>query len=208
MNLTKIRWCIFVSLWLASWPLYTAAQQPTWEKQMIAGGTAKEKGNLPEAEKQLRAALETAKKFQTPDQRTATNLNNLGEVLHLLGRYSEAEQHFGHALGIMEKTHGPNHSGIAMILNNIAGLKSSQGQYAEAEPIYKRAMGISQKAFGPDHLRVALGLNNLSHLYRKLGRYAEVEPLMKRSLKILEKAVGPNHPHVATVLGTLADTDM
>jgi tetratricopeptide (TPR) repeat protein len=131
-------------------------------------------------------------------------LNNLGVVLRVETKYSEAEPLYKRALAIDEKALRPDHPDVAIRLNNLASLYHDQGKYSEAEPLYKRALAIDEKALGPDHPTVATYLNNLAGLYDSQGKYAEAEPLYKRALAILEKALGPDHPNVAMNLNKLA----
>jgi tetratricopeptide (TPR) repeat protein len=79
----------------------------------------------------------------------------------------------------MQKTLGPNHPDVAVLLGNLAGLNRAQGRYADAEPLFKRALKIREKALGPDHPEVAVSLNDLADLYRAQGHYADAEPLCK-----------------------------
>ena len=88
------------------------------------------------------------------------------------------------ALGIHEKTLGPEHPSVGTSLNNLAGLYQSQGRSAEAEPLYQRALRTHEKALGPEHPSVGTSLNNLAGLYQSQGRNAEAEPLYRRALGI------------------------
>ncbi len=92
---------------LALWPTYTSAQGGLWETYMAAATKAYQQGNYPEAEKQLGAALKESEGFGPQDPRLATNLNNLGELYRLQGRYAEAEQHYKWALAVLEKALRP-----------------------------------------------------------------------------------------------------
>ena len=94
---------------LALWPTYTSAQGGLWETYMAAATKAYQQGNYPEAEKQLGAALKESEGFGPQDPRLATNLNNLGELYRLQGRYAEAEQHYKWALAVLEKALRPAH---------------------------------------------------------------------------------------------------
>jgi len=134
----------------------------------------------------------------------ADSLKQLAELYKAQGKYGEAEPLHKHALAIVEKALGPDHSYVATSLNNLAALYDTQGQYAQAEPFYKRALAIFEKALGPDHPLVATSLNNLAAFYATQSQYAQAEPLYKRALPIFEKALGPDHPDVAASLNNLA----
>src|SRR5262249_1004110 len=124
----------------------------------------------------------------------ALSLNNLGELYHAQGRYSDAEPLYKRSLATREKALGPDHPDVAVSLNNLAELYRTQGRYSDAEPLWKRALAIYEKALGPDHPDVGLSLSNLAALYTHQGRYADAEPLLKRGLAIREKRSVPIIP--------------
>src|ERR1700694_3122395 len=105
-------------------------------------------------------------------------------ALYSQGNYRQATIIMGQALGVAEKTFGPDHPDVATTLNNLALLYKAQGQYAQAEPLYKRSLAIREKALGPDHPDVAVSLENMALLYRKAGREKEAEALEKRAAAI------------------------
>jgi MYXO-CTERM domain-containing protein len=134
----------------------------------------------------------------------ATSLNGLAGLYRAQGRYGEAEQTLGRALGIVEKALGAQHPNVAVSLTGLAGVYGLQGRYGEAEQLYVRALGIWEKELGAQHSNVAIGLNGLGDLYWVQGRYKEAEPLLVRALGIWEKALGAQHPNVAMSLNSLA----
>jgi len=98
-------------------------------------------GQYSEATNVAKEALKVAENTFGPDHpRTATSLNNLGEVYRAQGRYAEAEPLYKRALEIGEKAFGPNHSQVATFLNNLGEVYRAKGKYAEDEPLYKRAL--------------------------------------------------------------------
>jgi tetratricopeptide (TPR) repeat protein len=106
-------------------------------------------------------------------------LNWLAYYLKQVAQYAEAEPLYERAIAIGEKTLGPEHPDLAIMLNNLALLYSVQGKYDEAEPLLKRAFAIDEKALGPEDPGLAIDLNNLAELYLNQGKYAEAEPLFK-----------------------------
>ncbi len=108
MTTTKLKSLLVGLVCLALWPAYTSAQGGLWETYMAAATKAFQQGNYPEAEDQLGAALKEAEGFGPQDPRLATNLNNLGELYRLQGRYAEAEPLNKRALAIREKALGPD----------------------------------------------------------------------------------------------------
>ena len=51
-----------------------------------------------------------------------TNPRQLGSLYQVQGRYADAEPLYKRALAINEKTYGPEHPDVAMVLNNLASL--------------------------------------------------------------------------------------
>ena len=104
------------------------------------------------------------------------------------------------ALAIGEKTLGPEHLHVGIILKNLADLYKNQERYTEAEPLYQRALAIHEKVQGPEHPDVASSLNDLADLYRTQGQYMQAALLYQRALAISEKSLGPEHPTTLTIL--------
>ena len=74
-----------------------------------------------------RRALTIWEKTWGPDHpNVAASLNNLAELYHAQGRYTEAQTLYRLALGIWEKTLGPEHPNVTACLNNIEQLRNVQ----------------------------------------------------------------------------------
>ena len=102
------------------------------------------------------------------------------------------------ALGIDEKSYGPEHPDVARDLNNLAQLLKATNRLGEAEALMRRALGIDEKSYGPEHPDVAIRLNNLAQLFQDTNRLTEAEPLSRRQLQIFAgcgRRTGHEHPH-------------
>lgn len=143
----------------------------------------------------------------------------------------EAEALRKRALEIAEKTYGPDHPEVAVVVGRLAG------QYPyhppSAEPLRRRALAIDVAALGPDHPRIADDLAALASSLQEwdysqvLGagtmvpdgrggfviempepppnRSAEVQELLERALAVAEVAYGAEHPALVATLCELAD---
>lgn len=131
-------------------------------------------------------------------------MSQLATFLHGNALWTEAEPLMRGALAIGEKSHGNDHSAVAVLLNNLAQLLKATNRLDEAEPLMRRALAITETSRGNDHPTVATGLNNLALLLQDTNRLDEAEALMRRALAINEKGYGSNHPTVATHLNNLA----
>ena len=67
---------------------------------------------------------------------------NLGKLYLSQGRYDDAEAKLKAALLTREKTSGPNHADVALILNCMAELYTRQRRVGEAERSLVRALAI------------------------------------------------------------------
>ena len=70
-----------------------------------------------------------------------------------LNRVPEAEEFYKRAITISERTRGPNHPDVAVVLNNMSVMYRSVGRYREAEAAIKRAITIQEEARGRDDSR-------------------------------------------------------
>jgi tetratricopeptide (TPR) repeat protein len=122
-------------------------------------------------------------------------------------RLSEAEPLMKRALGIDEKSYGPEHPDVARDLNNLALLLHDTNRLGEAEPLYRRALAIDEKSYGPEHPKVAIRLNNLASLLKDTNRLSEAEPLSRRQLRIFVEfghRTGHEHPHFRPAINNYA----
>jgi tetratricopeptide (TPR) repeat protein len=136
---------------------------------------------------------------------TARLMNDLGVYWLARGQFRTAEPLIRRALGIGERSHGPDHPHVATYLSNLANLLRATGRMSEAEPLIRRALAIDERSYGPDHPDVARDLNDLAELLKYTNRLSEAEPLLRRALAIDERSLGPDHPDVARDLNDLAE---
>ncbi len=119
---------------------------------------------------------------------------------------SEAHPLYLHALDIIAKVYGTNHSRYATSLNNLAQSYYSMGQYAEAEPLYREALEIIAKTQGINHPHYPISLDSLALLYHSMGKYIEAETLYREAIEIKSKVFGINHHIYAVSLNNLAQS--
>jgi len=169
-----------------------------------------ERGEFQDYQKEQELAIEYLSKAVELQQKLglekelASSLNNLAQLYHSQGRYSEAESLYRQALALKRKLLGQEHPDVATSLNNLAGLYESQGRYSEAEPLHSQALALRRKLLGEEHLDVASSLNNLGLFYNSQGKYSEAEPLYSQALTLTRRLLGEEHPDVATILNNLA----
>lgn len=169
------------------------------------GHYAYERARYAETDSYVRHALKIAESILGPNHAlTALSLNNLAQLLTILGRLDEAEPLHQRALDIRERLLGPDYPSTAESLNNFAFLLLNKGENSEAEPLFRRAIAIDEQTLGPDHPNLISGLNNLATVLQRQGKHVEAESLFRRALDICEQALEPNHPLTGNSLNNLA----
>ena len=149
----------------------------------------------PEAETQLKAALEIRERTLGPDHAdTLISASTLAELYMTRANFSAAEELLVKTLATREKTLGPTHPDTLESVSALATFYWDSGDYAAAEPLRKRSHVEREKTLGADHPDTLLAVGDLARLYWAMGNYAESEPLLKKALAGREKTLGPDHP--------------
>jgi tetratricopeptide (TPR) repeat protein len=164
-----------------------------------------ERGNLGEAEKMYKWALEGYKKARDPDYRSILyTINNLGLLYANQGKLADAEKMYQQALEGHEKTCCPNHTTLDTI-NNLGLLYANQGKLADAEKMFHQALEGYKKAYGPDHTSTLDAINNLGNLYANQEKLADAEKMFHQALEGYEKAYGPDHTSTLATVNNLGN---
>ena len=174
-------------------------RDPLVEAELLhnLGGVAHARGHaaagIPLAERgtRLRARALGARH---PD--VARDLNALGALYHLAGRYGDADHAWRQALGVFEDFYGPDHFEVAMTCANLAVLRGDLGRFPDAEALGWRALGILQDLLGPGDAEVGLTMLNLATAIWRQGRVGEAALLVTRASAILAARLPAGHPHV------------
>lgn len=172
---------------------------------LVLADVLRERGNLAEAEAQVRSALalqEASLGKDHPD--IALTLTSAANLLLQSGQLDQAEPLLRRALAMETRALGKDHPRVASVLHPLAVLLIKRGRHAEAEPLLRRALAIQEAA--PEQLAgdVTAGRLNLAALLMNLGRYAEAEQQLRRALTLAESSLGSEHTQVARAHGHLA----
>jgi len=109
-------------------------------------------------------------------------LNNRASSLRHDGKYQDAEVLYKRALAIAEKSFGPNHIDVALIITNLADLYDTElGRSREAEELWQRAIDIYDKL---KHPKVVHPLDNLAGSLDSRGEHSRALKLIRRSTEI------------------------
>ena len=125
----------------------------------------------------------------------ARDLNALGALYHLAGRFADAARAYRRALAVFENTYGPDHFEVAMTCANLAVLHGDQG-FAQAESLGRRSLRILTAVLGPQDAEVGLTMLNLATAVAGQGRTAEAAALSARARAILAARLPAGHPHL------------
>src|SRR3954467_14494018 len=120
------------------------------------------------------------------------------------GNYGEAEEVFRKALVLAERTLGPDHPDLILLLNDLTRLYLKQSAYGLAEPLLLRLLDL-KRSKGENHPEVATVLASLATVRQGLGRHESAEQLWRRVVEIREHTLAPNHLATAIALEHLSD---
>ena len=136
--------------------------------------------------------------------------NELASLLRLATQKQEAgdeagaEEFFRKALEMADRTLGPDHPELMLLLTDLTRLHLRKSAFSAAEPLLLRMLEM-KRAKGEDHPEVATVLANLANVRQALGRHESAEQLWRRVLDIRERTLAPNHFAIATALERLGD---
>jgi tetratricopeptide (TPR) repeat protein len=141
-------------------------------------------------------ALKIAEAAYGPEHpEVASDVSNLGGVLHDQGDLAGARACYERALKIGEATYGPDHPNVAACVNNLGSVLRDQGELAGARACCERALKIDEAAYGRDHPTVAIRVNNLGGVLKALGDLPGARACAERALGIFRKFLGEGHPN-------------
>ena len=115
------------------------------------------------------------------------------------GNDAEAEEFLRKALEIGDRTVGPDHPDMILLLNDLTRIYLKQSAYASAEPLLLRLLEM-KRSKGEDHPEAATVMASLATVRQALGRHESAEQLWRRVLEIRERTLAPNHFAIATAL--------
>ncbi len=127
---------------------------------------------------------------QTAVQR-ARDLNDLGEIFYVSGRYRSAWTAFTSAMVLYIGEGMENSAEAIQVMSNLGLLYHSSGRFSQAEKITLETMEKRQQYSG-DLPGMGASYNNLGVLYKDMGRYTESEEYMEKAVNTIREAHGAN----------------
>jgi serine/threonine-protein kinase len=158
-----------------------------------------------EAEPLMREALDLRRGADPTSPETAQALNNLGELLRVMGRTDEAAPLLTASVAMREWLLGPTHPDLAGSLNNLGQLHLVRGNAADAIAVLTRALKILGP-LGEEHPTYGLTLNNLAAAEFNAGNLRRAEELFRQTLELRRRTMPASHPTIAQGLHNVAGT--
>jgi serine/threonine protein kinase/tetratricopeptide (TPR) repeat protein len=168
--------------------------------------------HLPECERAIRRSIALYQELvdhspSVPEywKGLAITHGNLGELLHDVGQWAEAELMSRRAVEIAEKLaavspSAPNYrSLLAWSLDNLATSLRRKEHSRELEQLYRRVIDLDEKS-AADSPSVPGYRTHLAKIYGNMGahlvedgRWAEAEPLLRRAVALSERLTAESH---------------
>lgn len=172
---------------------------PGWNPShaLIRGHLAealRNRGDLPAAEVQYRAALDESERHYGPAHRNIrVMLTNLGGVLNEQAKFDEAVPVLARAAALGERFGGPGDMGLRVARNNLANALAETGMHDQArtlrEDIHRDAVAES----GPDHPFTLMTSVNLAEQYLLDGNGPGARALAMQTADRAARVLGPTH---------------
>lgn len=160
-------------------------------------------GQLEEATRCLKWAVELMEKLPQCGQELAVAYNNLTVLYYGLGNEREAMQCISRAIREYEKLPAEEQMWWGTVLNSLAGLLYGEGEYVRALELYRRSARCIRRFFGENE-EYGYTCQNMRWVYEKLGDREGVVWALRQAEKAYRKVYGPKHIRTRTVVDDLA----
>ncbi len=117
--------------------------------------------------------------------RIAETKADLAMVLRNDGRPELAIPLYLEATAALQKSRGPFHPSVGIVIGNYGGMLAELGRHSQAELAHRQALEIHRRSFGKKHARVALALNALGFSLQHQQRVEEAEHAFRDALDAL-----------------------
>ena len=157
-----------------------------WKQTMSRALAAREHGDVKEAERWFRRALEVA---ESARERASAH-GNLGGFYLEQRQFDEAREHLEVAIERSAEYFGPSHRRTLSWKVNAVALDVMAGEYARGLTTATALLEAQQATMSPDHEELAVTHALMGFALRGLGRYAEALPHDEEALRIRRKVYG------------------
>ncbi len=152
-------------------------------------------GEYPEAETQLRRALELMRREAGNQHADTLRVSlDLAELLFWMSKNSESIRVYQEVMQAATQSLGEDHVVTLDAMNGLAEIQTSFGRLKTAIDLLRRAEEIGRSARGERHPTYLTTINYLANAYHRQGKLAEAEQLLKDNVQRIEDLVGQDHP--------------
>lgn len=161
-------------------------------------------GLLPQAIAQLESAVKLRSLAGGESEEALESKANLGGVLWLAGRYSEAEPLLRNTLAAQTRKLGQAHRQTLATRTRLGNLLDTLGKIKEAEGLWIEGEAIARATYGPDDL-VSLGYaTSLGGHYYTNSEDEKAQALLLPPYEKYSQKFGDNHPKTIAAMSSLA----
>ena len=161
----------------------------------------RETGNLAEAEKALKRAIEKA--GDPPALKAAAVFEELSGIQRAQGRDDDAASALDNAIKIREANPDSPRTDLARSIAALAMLHQKKGQLVDAAKGLERAIA-EWDAAAPGDPQSLPAIEALAAIHREVAAYADAEPLLLRAVRLREAVSGPDSAEMITAVDSLA----
>ncbi len=117
--------------------------------------------------------------------------NELGSMLHDLGRFADAASEYRAAMA--SRPAGEGNASQALPLNNLASAYEDMGDYREAEPLFRQSLELRRATQDAGSMMIVRGEYNLARLLTRAGRPDEARAMLDKVLVAYRAKYGETH---------------
>ena len=142
--------------------------------------------------------------LEHPD--TLTSMSHLAWIIHLQGRWKEAEGLNMQVMETRKRVLGIEHPSTLTTMCYLASTLWNQGRWKEAEELQVQVMGTSSRVRGLEHLETLASMGNLALTFGSQNRWKEAEKLELQVMETRKRILRLEHPETLTCMHNLALT--
>ena len=149
--------------------------------RLTLGKTFLKLSNIPEAEKQLRRAVELRRgAFGTDDPATLAAQEALADFLtRAMNRYTESVPLARQTWQGRSRVLGPEHPDTLDSLDSYASALARSGQIDEGITHERECLNARRRTLGPRHPETLVSMGNLGYFLSTVGKWSEAVPLLR-----------------------------
>jgi tetratricopeptide (TPR) repeat protein len=174
-----------------------------WEALETQAEQAFVKGDLTEAAKFWKEAVDFANRDPSQELNLATSLNQLNHLYMRTGEYEQSHKSLQQALEFRIRRLESNDLLLAETMGNLAVVCDALHKPHESEEWYQKSLTIKRETLKPDAPELAVTMHNLARLYAGEKRFKESIDMLTKAMAIDKKHYGEKHIEVLRDLTTL-----